>query len=79
MNLLGIEGGGTKTSVLLVDSELQTILAELQAAPGNLHLLAGGALDEHLASIRERLPAPPDRIGVGMAGVRSEGDRDRLA
>ncbi len=79
MNLLGIEGGGTKTSVLLVDSELQTILAELQAGPGNLHLLGGGALDEHLASIRERLPAPPDRIGVGMAGVRSEGDRDRLA
>jgi N-acetylmuramic acid 6-phosphate etherase len=79
MNLLGIEGGGTKTSVLLVDSNMQTILADLQAGPGNLHLLAGGALDEHLANIRTRLPVPPDRIGIGMAGARSDGDRDRLA
>lgn len=79
MNLLGIEGGGTKTSVLLVDEDQKSILAEFQAGPGNLHLLGGAALDEHLSAIRERLPIPPDRIGIGMAGVRSEGDRDRLA
>jgi len=79
MNLLGIEGGGTNTSILLVDSVDETILAAFQVGPGNLHLLGGMALDEHLAAIRDRLPASPDRIGIGLAGVRSEGDRDRLA
>lgn len=78
MVLLGIEGGGTRTSVLLVDGSSETVLAEFSAGPGNVHLLPGEALDHHLAAIRERLPQPPDRIGIGLAGVRSEGDRIRV-
>lgn len=77
MKLLGIEGGGTRTSVLLVEEPGATVLAEFAVGPGNIHLLPGG-LDPLLAEITDRLPALPDRIGIGLAGVRSEGDRNRL-
>lgn len=79
MIILGIEGGGTKTSALLVDSANERVLASLSAGPGNLHLLSSEALAALLEDIRDRLPAEPDRIGIGFAGVRSEGDRERLA
>jgi N-acetylmuramic acid 6-phosphate etherase len=85
MNLLGIEGGGTRTSVLLVRHAEgsgpggEATLAAFSLGPGNLQLLPGEALDRHLAEIRDRLPEPPARIGAGLAGMRSAGDRDRLA
>lgn len=79
MILLGIEGGGTRTTVLLVDEGKDAVLAEFTAGPGNIHLLPGEALDGHLREIRERLPVAPDRIGIGLAGVRSEGDRLRVS
>jgi N-acetylmuramic acid 6-phosphate etherase len=78
MNLLGIEGGGTRTSVLLVDSTTDTVLTSLTLGPGNLHLLSREALWERLEEIRRELRVSPDRIGIGFAGVRSEGDRERL-
>jgi N-acetylglucosamine kinase-like BadF-type ATPase len=58
--------------VLLVDEGNEAVLAEFTAGPGNIHLLPGEALDAHLREIRERLPLTPDRIGIGLAGVRSE-------
>lgn len=79
MILLGIEGGGTRTTVLLVDDASDAVLAEFTAGPGNIHLLPGEALDHHLREIRERLPVAPDRIGIGLAGVRAEGDRLRVS
>ncbi len=82
MILLGIEGGGTRTSALLVESgggANDVVLADFQAGPGNLHRLPGEALDGHLREICERLPAAPGRIGIGLAGVRSAGDRGRVA
>ena len=77
MNLLGIEGGGTRTTAVLTDAEGRQ-LAEFTVGPGNVRLLNGDELTALLRSIRERLPAPPDRIGAGMAGVRTAGDRERL-
>ena len=79
MILLGIEGGGTRTTALLVDEGNGTVLAEFTSGPGNIHLLPGEALEAHLHEIRERLPLAPDRIGIGLAGVRSEGDRLRVS
>ncbi len=82
MILLGMEGGGTHTSVLLVEDgggSNEAVLADFQAGPGNLQLLSGGDLDEYLRGIREQLPAMPGRIGIGLAGVRSAGDRARLS
>ena len=78
MIILGIEGGGTRTSVVLVDSASETVLANFTAGPGNLHFLDRDALAAHLEEIRRQLPVTPDRIGIGFAGVRSEGDRERL-
>jgi len=78
MNLLGIEGGGTRTTILLVEDASDAVLAEFTTGPGNIHLLPGEALDAHFREIRERLPHDPDRIGLGLAGVRSEGDRARV-
>ena len=79
MIILGIEGGGTRTSALLVNSADNAVLKTISAGPGNLRLLSGEALASLLGEIRSQLPAAPDRIGIGLAGVRTEGDRDRLA
>ena len=78
MKLLGIEGGGTRTTTLLVEHATDAVLAEFTTGPGNIHLLPGDALDSHFREIRERLPDDPDRIALGLAGVRSEGDRARV-
>lgn len=77
MRLLGIEGGGTRTSALFVEGT-DTVLASFAVGPGNLQLLNGEELSALLASIRAQLPVQPDRIGIGMAGVRSAADRERL-
>ena len=79
MIILGIEGGGTRTSALLVNSAGNAVLKTISAGPGNLRLLSGEALASLLGEIRSQLPAAPDRIGIGLAGVRTEGDRGRLA
>jgi N-acetylmuramic acid 6-phosphate etherase len=78
MFVLGIEGGGTRTTATLVDAADQ-VLASVTAGPGNLRLLADDQLTALLDSIRDQLPAKPDRIGVGMAGVRTAADRERLS
>ena len=78
MIILGMEGGGTRTSALLVDSEKDIVLAKISAGPGNLHTLSGEGLAHLLEEIRVQLPVSPDRIGIGFAGVRSAGDRERL-
>lgn len=78
MILLGIEGGGTRTSSLLVDDKTQEVISNFEIGPGNIHLLPGDSLDAHLREIADRLPLLPDRIGIGMAGVRTVGDRDRV-
>ena len=77
MRVLGIEGGGTRTSALLVDGH-DAELASFAVGPGNLRLLNPEELAALLTAIRDRLPAAPDRIGVGMAGVRTDTDRERL-
>ena len=77
MITLGIEGGGTRTTATLVDAADQ-VLASLSAGPGNLRLLDDEQLAALLASLRDQLPTKPDRIGVGMAGVRTAADRERL-
>ncbi len=79
MIILGIEGGGTRTSALLVDAANHHVLRAVSAGPGNLRLLSSEGLASLLAEIQSSLPAAPERIGIGMAGVRTESDRERLA
>ena len=47
MRLLGIEGGGTRTSALLVEGT-DTVLASFAVGPGNLKLLNGEELAEFM-------------------------------
>ncbi len=74
---LGIEGGGTRTSVLLVNQS-DEVLAEFTAGPANLRLMHGDELESHLSRIRDRLPATPTGIGIGLAGARSDADKKHL-
>lgn len=74
---LGIEGGGTRTTVLLVD-ERDEVVIEFTAGPANLRLMSADDLDAHLCGIHARLPEVPARIGIGLAGARLESDFDRL-
>lgn len=75
--LLGIEGGGTRTSVRLVDGAGTTLL-NFQTGPAVLSLMTDRELRWHLRSIAERLPYVPQAIGIGLAGARTHVDQERL-
>ncbi len=74
---LGIEAGGTRTTVLLVDAADQHLLA-FDTGPAVLPLMSDRELLWHLRDIAARLPFSPSSIGIGMAGARTEADKDRL-
>jgi len=74
---LGIEGGGTRTSVRL-ENAAGTALADFTTGPAVMTLMSDRELQWHLREIAERLPLPPHSIGIGLAGVRTESDADRL-
>lgn len=76
-NVLGIEGGATRTTVLLAGAE-DEVLEQFTAGPANLRLMPSPDLGNHLHAIRQRLPFLPAAIGIGLAGARSEADLDRL-
>jgi N-acetylmuramic acid 6-phosphate etherase len=73
---LGIEGGGTHTVAYVADDSGRLIL-RAEAEPANLHLLSHTALVRLLCSLRRRLPRPV-ALAIGLAGARTEADRDRI-
>ena len=75
--ILGIEGGATRTSVILADSD-DKVITQFTAGPCNVRLMSQNDLEAHLRSIRERLPRVPDAIGIGLAGVRQQADLETL-
>jgi N-acetylmuramic acid 6-phosphate etherase len=77
--VLGIEGGGTRTSVLLAQEGRARFSAEF--GPGNVRLLDDAglrALFRDIALATGTGPAP-DAIAFGMAGARTAEDRARVA
>lgn len=74
---LGIEGGGTRSSVRLEDDK-GTVLADFASGPAVLALMSDRDLQWHLRDIANRLPVAPTAIGIGLAGVRTPADADRL-
>lgn len=74
---LGIEGGGTRTTVRLEDAH-GDVLAELTRGPAVLPLMSDRELQWHLRGIAEALPHAPQAVCIGLAGARTETDRERL-
>jgi N-acetylmuramic acid 6-phosphate etherase len=80
MILLGIEGGGTRTTILLVDEGNGCRLGGIHGWSGQ-HPSAPRR-DARRAPPRDPRAAPrdtPTASGIGLAGVRSEGDRLRVS
>jgi len=74
--VLGIEGGGTRTVALMAEYSGK-LLGRLETGPTNLRLVRHPILVRRFAEIRERFPNP-DVIAIGLAGVRTEIDRQRI-
>lgn len=73
--ILGLEGGGTKTTVLLADATGQ-IRSRTQRGPLNLQL----ATDRQLLALFRSVAigSRPTAIALCLAGCRTEADRQRL-
>ena len=67
--VLGIEGGGTKTRWILLDSRGRR-LADGTEGPGNVLLAGPEGLRKIFRRIATRLPLAPAAIGAGFAGAR---------
>jgi N-acetylmuramic acid 6-phosphate etherase len=77
---LGIEGGGTRSTLVLAD-ERGNAVAELQGGPANVKLLGDRQLLWLLRSFATRLPKVDGSlaaIAIGLAGARSDSDKDRI-
>ena len=68
---LGIEGGGTKTSWVLLGLGGRT-LAEGSERGSNLMLVGKEGLKKVLSGVAKKLPVAPRGIGAGFAGARGK-------
>jgi N-acetylmuramic acid 6-phosphate etherase len=75
---LGIEAGGTHSTVLVVHGQTQAEGCQFQGGPAVLPLLTDRELHAWLREIAARLPELPVAIGIGMAGLRTQADQLRL-
>lgn len=74
---LGIEGGGTRTTVRL-ETSAGEVVTEFTGGPAVLGLMSDRELQWHLREIAGRLPQTPVAIGIGLAGARTAADAERL-
>jgi N-acetylmuramic acid 6-phosphate etherase len=77
---LGIECGATRTTALLDPGDGQPCL-RAEFGPGNLRLMDDETLIRHfsaIAALSQKAAAPLAGLGIGMAGARTEGDRQRI-
>ncbi|WP_231363765.1 N-acetylmuramic acid 6-phosphate etherase [Verrucomicrobium sp. 3C] len=75
---LGIEGGGTKTTWVVLDSEGKERLQGL-AGPGNISLLQEDEIRKLLAGIRSEAGGEIHSIGAAFAGCHLPVQRQRIA
>ncbi len=74
--LLGVECGGTRTSAMMMRTdtgERQT----WEGGPSNLRLRTDDQLLAVFRNLRKAFPAP-DSLAIGMAGVRTAADTERI-
>src|SRR5688572_9913385 len=74
--VLGVEGGGSKTDWILVRTERggSLVIDHGQLPAANFILIS----EEHLLDMLQQLPIGVDRVGVFLAGCKTEEDRSRL-
>ncbi len=75
--ILGIEGGGTKTTWALLSRDGET-LAEGEAGPGNTLLLDDAALEKLLVAIRKGAGTQVEAIGGAFAGCQQAVEKARV-
>ena len=77
--LLGIEGGGTRTVALLVDSDGR-LLKRFEAGVANFKLLTEAQLHRRLRDVRAAFGGfpKPAAIAIGLAGARGEPEWQRI-
>ncbi|HEX4138717.1 MAG TPA: N-acetylmuramic acid 6-phosphate etherase [Candidatus Methylacidiphilales bacterium] len=75
--ILGIEGGGTKTTWALLTPDGK-LLRQGSAGPGNTLLLGDAALEKLLRAIRREAGADVSAIGGAFAGCRLAGEKARV-
>jgi N-acetylmuramic acid 6-phosphate etherase len=79
--LLGVEAGATRTVAILEECDRESLegshVRELQLGPANLRLLDDKHLADHFRKIARACPTL-DTIAIGMAGARTEADRQRI-
>jgi N-acetylmuramic acid 6-phosphate etherase len=75
--ILGVEGGGTKTSWVLVEHEDAAfrVIDQGKLPPSNFRLTSL----ERLRAIFQQMPATADRVGMFLAGCATEEDRRVLS
>jgi N-acetylmuramic acid 6-phosphate etherase len=75
--ILGVEGGGTKTSWVLVEHEEAafSVIDHGKLPPSNFRLTS----PERLRAIFQQMPAAADRVGMFLAGCATDDDRRLLA
>jgi len=74
--ILGVEGGGTKTSWVLVEHEADSfcVIEQGKLPPSNLRLVSA----DQLRAIFQQMPREADRVGMFLAGCATEDDRNQL-
>jgi N-acetylmuramic acid 6-phosphate etherase len=75
--ILGIEGGGTKTTWALLSRDGE-MLAEGSAGPGNTLLLTDAAMEKLFRGIRKTAGARVEAIGGAFAGCRLAAEKVRV-
>jgi len=76
---LGVDGGGTKTKVVLINRDLDVIIQKEFPASNLIYTEAGPVLKEIIKLAREISKGFALKgIGLGIAGIDSEQDRNRI-
>ncbi len=73
---LGIEAGGTRTVALTVNDR-GGCLQRIEAGPANMRLMSDAQLERHFRRLAAQAPRPV-ALGIGMAGVLDESERQRV-
>src|SRR5437588_1081747 len=74
--ILGVEGGGTKTSWVLVEHEADSlrVVEQGELPPSNFRLVS----PERLRAIFQQMPREAERVGIFLAGCATEDGRNIL-